>query len=214
MSRETKYTAIILKKQPFGEADEIITFFSLETGKIRALAKSVKLAKSKMQNALQTLFLVELALAGRGNLPKIISAEVKDAFPALREDLEAIKPAYYACELVLKFMPDGQSNPELYTLLKDFFKHLETGRRGYGPALVKFKAGFLNAAGLSPAAHEGLQKESGSLKVCKDLEACAFVELDRQTWQGLEPLQNFLSDFITHHLEREIKSENFLKTVV
>ena len=53
MSRETKLTGIILKKQPLNESDEIITFYTKENGKIRALAKSVKSSKSKLQQKIQ-----------------------------------------------------------------------------------------------------------------------------------------------------------------
>ena len=46
--REQHYSAIILKKQPYREGDEIITLFTKEGGKIRCLAKSVKSPKSKL----------------------------------------------------------------------------------------------------------------------------------------------------------------------
>ncbi len=89
--KETNYTAIVLKKQLFNEADEIITFYTLEAGKVRALAKSIKLSKSKLQNALQSCYEVKLELAGKKNLKTIIGASVINPHSGLRENLDKLK---------------------------------------------------------------------------------------------------------------------------
>lgn len=213
MSREISYTAIILKKQAFNEADEIITFFSREAGKVRGLAKSVKLIKSKLQNSLQNLILAEVVLAGRGHLPKIIGAQARETFRHMRQNLELMKHAFYASELVLRFTPDGQKNAELFDLFLDFLFFLNANPAKAGLALAKFKAGFLSAAGFSATAHQSLQSQAGQLRLCNELEACAFNRLEEKSWSNLEPLQKFLSEFIVYHLEREVKSEAFLKSV-
>ena len=211
MSRETKYTAIILKKQPLNEADEIITFFTREAGKIRALAKSVKLSKSKLQNALQSLFLVNLTLAGKGSLPKIIGVQPVKIFAELRQNSDCIMRAYYACELVLKFMPDGQKNLKLFEFLSDFLTHLNSADPNLDSALAKFKAGFLSAIGLSPLFHQDLLNQPNNLKLCKRLESAHFNDLANQpTFLGLNDLQKFLSNFIVQHLERPVNSESFV----
>ncbi len=60
MPRENTYLSIILKKQAFKEADELITVYTKEAGKLRVLAKSIKSPKSKLQHGLQVLFLVKI----------------------------------------------------------------------------------------------------------------------------------------------------------
>lgn len=217
MSREQTYTAIILKKQAYGEADEIVTFFTREAGKMRALAKSVKLPKARLQNALQSPFVVDLRLAGQGHLPKITAAEIKRSFPALRQRLVCAKHAFYAVELVLKFTPDGQKNEKLFCLLLDFLSFLEkrtdnidSAAATFNAALAKFKAGFLSAVGLSALFHEDLIKQPKQLQECKGLEQADFENLPLLNTGSLGDLQKFLSDFIVYHLEREVKSEGFL----
>ena len=120
MSRETKCRGVILKKQAFNEGDEIITFFTRELGKIRCLAKSVKSSKSKLQQKLQSLFIVDISFT-HGKLPKVISVEPVKVFSAMRENLQALKRAFYAQELVLKFTPDEQKNEPLYFCWKIFW---------------------------------------------------------------------------------------------
>lgn len=214
MPREQTYTAIILKKQPFGEADEIITFFTSESGKLRGLAKSVKLPKSKLQNCLQSLFLVDLTLSGKSQLPQIIGAEPKKTFFRLRQDLESLKRAFYAAELVLKFTPDAQSNEGIFLLLENFLEFLDTYPDFKDAALAKLKASFLRLEGFSIVDHGDLSGRPELLKLCQRLEETGFGSLQTRTWSGLGPLQDFLSEFIVFNLERQLKSEKFLNSPV
>lgn len=149
--RETKYKAIILKKQQLGEGDEIVSFYTKEAGKIRAVAKSSKFAKSKMQHALQVLFLVQVTLAhSRSSLSKIIGSEVCDAFIGIRENLTAAAAALYAQEITLKFTADSQVNEQLFEVVKDFLTEVsvETESR-ISLLLAQFKIRFLSAVGFA-----------------------------------------------------------------
>jgi len=234
MSRENRYTAIILKKIPFNEGDEIITFFSLEQGKIRALAKSVKLQKSKLQARLQGLFLVDVTLT-TGGLPKIISVEVEETFQSLRENLPAMKLAFYAIELVLKFTPDEQKNEKLFQLLVHFLNFLNSDQNQeiLNLGLAKFKMEILNVLGLSIAddtssaevffsparggfsgkkSAEGLTVSKVAYQAFLDLKTLDFMGLSTfNNSIGIHELQNFLSGFIEYQLERKVKSEKYLK---
>ncbi len=237
MSRETNCLAVILKKQPFNEGDEIITFYTLELGKIRCLAKSVKLSKSKLQQKLQALFLVNLSFS-HGRLPKIISVEPVKVFQRLRENLESLKRAFYAQELVLKFTPDEQKNQPLFVLLENFLEFLNS--KNPEPvldlALAKFKLEILRALGLgvkgSAGAGEGgriffsalrggfsRRASADALKVSQvvyrlflELQAVGFENLRKaKNTAGEKDLQNLLSEFIEYQLERKVKSEKYLK---
>jgi DNA repair protein RecO (recombination protein O) len=237
MSRESQYTAIILKKQPFLEGDEIITFFTKEQGKVRALAKSVKQPKSKLQAKLQALFLVSLTLT-TGKLPKIIGVEVQKVFSSLRENLEGLKRAFYAVELVLKFTPDEQANEQLFILLENFLQALDKNQTEASLEflLAKFKIEVLKALGLDirypkssvsqPAMFFGAalggfseQKTADAMQVSAQAYQ-AFVRLNNAGFEtpgsvnvDITELQNILSQFIEYQLERKVNSEIFLKQV-
>jgi len=237
MSRETRCRAIILKKQAFGESDEIITFFSRELGKIRCLAKSVKSPKSKLQQKLQSLFVVDLSFTN-GKLPKIISVEPVKVFSAMRENLESLKRAFYAQELVLKFTADEQKNEPLFFLLENFLEFLDmsAGDEIFDLGLLKFKLEILRVLGLgvhneiADGNHQPVffspvrggfngQPSADSLKVSADVYKL-FLELQTAEFKNLsdvknisgEPdLQNLLSRFIEYQLERKVRSEKFLR---
>lgn len=157
MSREAVYHAVILKKQAYGDADEIVTFYTLEAGRVRGLAKSVKLPQSKLQNALQGLFYVRVALAqgarfGAGSLRKIIRCEVLDTFMPLRASLESAKAGLFASEAVYKSTADEQKNSRLFKLLLEFLQSLSSvsEKNNSLPGLVaKFQISLLETLGFA-----------------------------------------------------------------
>lgn len=236
MSRETKYTGIILKKQPFSEADEIITLFTKEAGKVRVFAKSVKLAKSKLNSKLQALFEVSISVAN-AKLPKLTAVETLEVFAALRENLQALKTAYYACELVLKFTPDEQKNENLFFLLEKFFTVLSgnISDEATETALAVFKIQILSALGFGietnlpknpqgqiffvPGAGGFSQSASSAAIPVSDQAYGSFLNLKKTGFEniGLEQdetavrdLNRLLSGFVEYQLERKMKSEKYL----
>ncbi len=215
MSRESTYQAIILKKQAYAEADEIITFFTLEHGKVRALAKSVKSPKSKLQQKLQALFLVQVILS-HSKFPKIIAVEPVEVFAPLRDDLEAMKRAFYITELVLKFTPDEQKNEGLFILLREALDFLASKKEQnlLDLALAKFKIGILEVTGFG--IHQANDFRSRPSAAAYEL----FLELKNADFNTLlniknpiklDELQGLLSDSIEYQLERAVKSEKYLK---
>lgn len=231
--REHIYTAIILKKQPYSEGDEIITLYTKEAGKIRVLARSSKLAKSKMQHALQVLFLVTATLAhSRSTLSKIIGSEVLDPFIGIRENLTAAAAALYAQELTLKFTADSEENEELFFVIQNFLKVISSSaEERISTLLAKFKIDFLAAAGVAVQSIDdssaeiffapsfggfsqvsrGIQDEPVKVEVYElfaKLSAGEVVQADEET---LNILQSLLSRCIEYQLEREMKAERLLK---
>ena len=239
MSRQITCQALVLKKQPFKEADEIITFFSLEKGKLRAIAKAVKSPKSKLQQKLQTLFLVDLTLS-TSQLPTVLGAEIKEVFEGLRNSLPASKMSFYALELLLKFTPDEQPNPALFHLTLEFLSFLssEVQDNMLDIGLAKFKIHFLEVLGLGlrfPAkttdmeiiffsnlrggfvtekSGDTLPLEGRVLEVYFAIKGAEFSELSLpKTAKDTVLLQSLLSGFLEYQLERRLKSEKFLNMV-
>lgn len=238
MSREATYLSLILKKQPYGEGDELVTVFTKENGKHRFLGKSTKLAKSKLQHGLQVLFLTELSVAGN-KLPKITGTQVKQTFSNIRENLRAAKIAFFVLELLLKFLPDEQKNEPLFLLAVEFFGFLDEPGREDGIldlGLTKFKIAFLEAVGFgiqggrqtsvadkilfsnhsggflfNETASDAQRVSANIYQQFLDLSGADFNSLEKiGTHQEISELQSLLSGFLLYHLQRDLKSEKFL----
>ena len=237
MGREQKLSAIILKKQPLGEGDELLTLFTKDQGKLRVLAKSIKSPKSKLQQKLQVLFRIEAVIAG-SKIPKIIGAETVDVYLGIRENLLAAKIAFLAVELILKFTAEEQKNEKLFSILQLFFEFLSANTEPLllDMALARFKLAVLEASGFglraAPDASAAIYFNSalggfasnaagsvrvsaGAYKLFLSLLRCKLADLsglEYPTQNALGELQNLLTSFIEYQLERKLKAENFLRT--
>lgn len=120
--------AIILKKNLFSEGSEIITFYTRDFGKIKAVARSVKSARSKLAFALQSLFYSEIELSSRSGklatLSPISGVRPIETFKRLRKDNSRVFRALHATELILKSTADEQPNPDLFDEYLGYLTHL------------------------------------------------------------------------------------------
>ena len=114
--RQYHSEALTLRKMPLGEADIIVTFFTRDSGKLRAVAKGARRNSSKLVGHLEPLTQVSLSLARGRNLDVVTQAQVLTNFPPLKDNLEAITKGLYLAELVDGFGSEAQPNPALYHL--------------------------------------------------------------------------------------------------
>jgi DNA repair protein RecO (recombination protein O) len=157
---EQSLTGFIIKSQDLGEADLLLTFFSEEQGKVRAMVKSAKKMTSKLSGHLQPYILVQATLVGENGLPKIISVQPLEKYSHLITDQQSMQVILAMQELVVRALPDGLPNPELFTI---YHKILEGLNQNINPELApvylaKFYAQALLALGFAPRLLEASQQ--------------------------------------------------------
>src|SRR5436305_9819437 len=107
---------IVLKAYNYGEADHILTLFTPNAGKLRAVAKGMRRTKSRMSGHLD-LFKRSTLLVARGRqLDLVTQAETIESFSAMREDLWRSTYCHYVAELVDAFSVEVMANYPLYAL--------------------------------------------------------------------------------------------------
>src|SRR5437588_93894 len=95
--------AIVLRGYDYGEADRILTLYTPNSGKLRAIAKGVRRTKSRMAGHLD-LFTRSNMLVARGRQLDIVTqAETIESFRSMRDDLSRVSLAHYVAELVDSF---------------------------------------------------------------------------------------------------------------
>lgn len=117
--------AIILKKNIFDEGNEIITFYTREQGKVRAVARAIKSTKSKLAHGLEQLFHTEVEILPNHKLPLIVGVKPLSTFKNLRQDLQKVYAALFAAELILKSTADEQRNEKLFDDFLALLQHLD-----------------------------------------------------------------------------------------
>jgi DNA repair protein RecO (recombination protein O) len=111
--------AIVLRRLDLGEADRILTLYTLHHGKLKAIAKGARKPLSRKAGHLELFVRAELQIARGHDLDVISQAEMIEAYAALREDLKRMAYAAYFVELADSVTGERDENRLLYHLLAD-----------------------------------------------------------------------------------------------
>src|SRR5262249_56213194 len=96
-----KATGLVIRTADWSETSRIATLWTRELGKVRVLAKGGRRLKSSFESALDLLTVCSIVLLRKssGGLDLLTQAQVVRRFPQLRQDLQALYPAYYVPHL-------------------------------------------------------------------------------------------------------------------
>lgn len=123
--RSLRVEAVVLRHSDFGEADRLLTLYTREQGKVRAIAKGARKIASRKAGHIEPFTRVKLQLARGRDLFIVTQAETVDLYPSLRADLTLTGSAAYVIELLDRFIPDEEAaSPSLYRLLTETLSRL------------------------------------------------------------------------------------------
>jgi DNA repair protein RecO (recombination protein O) len=141
--------AIVLGAIDYRESDRIVTFFTLEHGMLRGIARGAKKSFKRFGGALELFARLKLQVDVREGLSQVHGADIVTIFPHIREELAKIGHASYACELTDHLLPEGMSNPRLFRLLGAYLEHLDAAP--FSPSDRRFfEINMLNILGYRP----------------------------------------------------------------
>ena len=112
-----RYQAIILKKLPLREHDELVVCYTKHAGKQRYVAKSSQLASSRQGSHLDVLNHFAFNLVEGKHYDIITSASGISAFPKLKSSLSALANAFYLLDCFDKLVYDGERDEKLWGFL-------------------------------------------------------------------------------------------------
>jgi len=182
-----KTQAIVLRSIRYGEADRVLHLYTLDRGRVGAIAKGVRKPTSRFGGRLEPFFRVDLVLhEGRGELLTVTAANTVAGFRRLREDAGALDAAARACEATGRLFDTNEAHPAVFHLLCNELALLDSE-----PALatlanaLAFRLKLLVAAGLAPQLAScascgetehltGFSGAAGGI-VCSACEASAFA---------------------------------------
>ena len=105
-------SAVTLRSIRLGEADKIVTFFTRDFGKIKAVAKGAYRPKSRFGGRLEPFALVRVIAFGKekAELYRLNSCDMIDPFMRLRGDVGKLSRVYVSAELVDVCQREGDVN--------------------------------------------------------------------------------------------------------
>lgn len=146
-----KTPAVTLKSRKWGEADRIVTFYTLRFGKLRGVARGARRVKSRFGSALEPFVHCDLNLFEKPNdtLHRVSQADIAETFPALREDLALMAGAARMANLVTAITPDGDPAAAIFDTLLRGLRALNTGQDP-GLTTLLFQIKLLGLTGFRP----------------------------------------------------------------
>jgi DNA repair protein RecO (recombination protein O) len=122
--RVYKSPAIVLRHRKLGDADQILTLFTASHGKVDAVLKGARKTRSRMAGHAEPLTHATFMLAKGKTLDVVTAAETAESFQQIRDDLERLSRALYACELLDRFTEPHAEHFGLFRLLLDTLRRI------------------------------------------------------------------------------------------
>lgn len=242
--RTVRTEAVVLRRTDFGEADRLLTLFSPDLGKLKAVAKGARKPQSRKTGHVELFMRSKFLIAEGRDLGIVTQAETIDTYAPLREDLVRATYAGYLVELLDRFTVEEDPHRDIYDLLTRTLGWLAEG----GDSLLiarYYELRLLSLAGFQPrlfncvSCGEAIREEdqffsaemggllcptcraadmralpvsAAAVKVMRFLQtrppdAVRTLRLPPPLLHEIERVMHF---YLTHTLERELKSVDFL----
>jgi DNA repair protein RecO (recombination protein O) len=166
VARALKTEAVVLRSFRLGEADRVLHLYSLERGRIGAVAKGIRKTKSRFGARLEPLSHVEILVhEGRGELGTITGVELLRSHRSAREDPYRLAVGLIGAEAMLKLFGEQESNPRAFEALTRFLDLLDEvpsrapAKPSLDPLALSFQLKLIWLAGYLP--HLGSCAECG-----------------------------------------------------
>jgi DNA repair protein RecO (recombination protein O) len=149
--------AVVLRSLRFAEADRVLHLYTLDRGRVGAIAKGARKTKSRFGARLEPLSHVELVLhQGSGDLHTVTGVELIRAHHAARGDGYRLAVGLVGLEAMLRLFPEQERNERAFQALTRFLDLLDElppanpDRPGLDPLVLSFQLKLLWLNGYLP----------------------------------------------------------------
>jgi DNA repair protein RecO (recombination protein O) len=124
--RGYKTEAVVLRSIRFGEADRVLHLYTLERGRVGAVAKGIRRTKSRFGARLEPLSHAEVMLhQGSGELATVTGAALLRPHSEAREDPYGLAVGLVGLEAMLRLFVEQERNPKAFEALTRFLDALD-----------------------------------------------------------------------------------------
>lgn len=145
-----------MRRTNYGEADRILNLLTPEYGKLSAMAKGIRKAKSKLAGGLELFATCDLiVLQGKSDMGTVSSARLIKFYGDILKDYDRMQLGYELIKLINR-AAETVSEPDFYYLLRDSLAYLNELTIDYRIVEVWFRLHFASILGV------GLNLATGS----------------------------------------------------
>jgi len=144
---EYKVKGIVLSASDYKEKDILITLFTVELGKIRAVLRGAKQAKAKLKFAGQPFCFADWILVKKGEYFYVTTVDLIDTFYELTTDYDSFLIASSINEICIETLKPNMLNESLFLDYLTALKCLVYDKINYNLVFIKFLLNLLNNSG-------------------------------------------------------------------
>jgi DNA repair protein RecO (recombination protein O) len=122
-----KTEAVVLRRRPLGEKDEVVTLLSPRYGKIEAAARGSRKPTSPLVGKIEPFSHLQVMLARGRSLDHLTQATLRRSWPGLRRDLDRLARASYLLELFACSTESEVESRGCFNLLLSALEQLDQG---------------------------------------------------------------------------------------
>jgi DNA repair protein RecO (recombination protein O) len=214
-----KDEAICIRTLDYSETSQIVTLFARENGKLDAMAKGSKRAKSSFDGPIEVFSYGQIVFSENGDQKLVTLAEFaqQPRFLGLRKKLFALNCSLFAAELIESFTLEFDPHPELFDVTLEFLERQTTQTQDFASlkALIVFQLELLRQIGsglildhcanckmpYNPQLPAAYFSSSSHGLICRDCEA-SFPDKIRLDKTAVE----FLATDFTDYTESKIQN--------
>ncbi len=156
-ARTWKTEAVVLRSIRYGEADRVLHLYTLERGRVGAIAKGARKTTSRFGGRLEPFSHVALVLhEGRGELQTVTAVDLVRSHDASRTDPYRMAAGHVGLEAMLRLFIEGDENRRAFHALTRFLDLLDAveaslpARPALDPLVLAFQLKLLWLSGYLP----------------------------------------------------------------
>jgi len=124
MALHYRTQGLIIKKRDRGDADQFLTIYTEDFGKLRVLAKAVRKIKSKLRGGADLFYLSEIEFIQGKAYKTLTDAVLLEGFFNIRKNLSRLGTAYQVADLLDELVTQEQKDERIWQLLRETFDKL------------------------------------------------------------------------------------------
>lgn len=160
MANTFRTQSIVIKKEPWREFDRLYTLYTLEAGKIQAIARGSRRSLSRMAGHLEPFLITDVMIARGRQIDKLAGSEEVRNYRNLDSSVEKVAFLSYCFEVLDELTSYAQPDRRVYNLAQELLEIAEQNQlsreRNFLLARV-FVLKLLSALGYEPELYNCLE---------------------------------------------------------
>jgi len=151
--------SIVIKKEPWREFDRLYTLYTLEAGKIQAIAKGSRKSLSRMAAHLEPFLITDVMIARGRQIDRLAGSDEVANYRNLNQSIEKVALLSYCFEILDKLTSYGQADGSIFRLVKDLLEIADENHLSHERTLLLsrvFVLKLLSLLGYEPELYECL----------------------------------------------------------